>query len=116
MKVKEFRLKLEKECERQGLPKPETTEERLGSIKLRINLERNAHIDLYCNEDTGTITSALVVNKKRVFGINGYPRRERWHLHPTENAQRHIRIEPMTLERMIEEYVNILRKLKIKRL
>jgi hypothetical protein len=38
LKVEDFRLKIENECRRQRLPKPEIIEERLGSIKLRICL------------------------------------------------------------------------------
>lgn len=83
-------LKLKGECGEQRLPKPEIVEERVGFIKLRINLTHNAYIDLYFNEDTETMTSALVVREKRVFGINGYPRRGQWHLHPAENVQKNI--------------------------
>ena len=107
---------MEKECRGQGLPKPEIVEERLGSIKLGIRLARDVRIDLYFNEDTKTITSALVVNKKRVFGINGYPRARQWHLHPKGNAQKHVRIKSMTIKSIIKEYVKTVGKLKIKRI
>ena len=107
---------MEKECRGQGLPKPEIVEERLGSIKLRIRLARDVRIDLYFNEDTKTITSALVVNKKRVFGINGYPRARQWHLHPKGNVQKHVRIKSMTIKSIIKEYVKTVGKLKIKRI
>ena len=103
---------MEKECCGQGLPKPQIIEERLGSIKLRINLAQNIRIDLYFNEATGTITSALIINEKRVFGINGYPRTGQWHLHPKGNVQKHVRTKPMTIKRIIKEYVNTLEKLK----
>ncbi|MEM2129079.1 MAG: hypothetical protein QXZ70_00620 [Candidatus Bathyarchaeia archaeon] len=116
MKVEDFRLEVEEECRRQGLPKPEIMEERPGSIKLRISLARDAHIDLYFNEDTKTITSALVVNGKRVFGINGYPRVGQWHLHPKGDAQKHVRTTPMTIERIMKEYSKAISKLKIKRM
>ena len=107
---------MEKECRGQGLPKPEIVEERLGSIKLGIRLARDVRIDLYFNEDTKTITSALVVNKKRVFGINGYPRARQWHLHPKGNVQKHVRIKSMTIKSIIKEYVKTVGKLKIKRM
>jgi len=116
LKVEDFRLEVEKECRKQGLPKLEVVEERFGSIKLRVSLTHNARIELYFNEDTETITSALVVNEKRVFGINGYPRAGQWHLHPKGNVQRHVRIKPMTIKRIIKEYSKAISKLKIKRM
>ena len=116
LNAEDFRLEVEKECCKQGLPKLEVVEERFGSIKLRVSLTHNARIELYFNEDTETITSALVVNEKRIFGINGYPRVGRWHLHPEENVQRHMRIKPMTIKRIIKEYVKAIGKLKIKRI
>jgi hypothetical protein len=78
LKVEDFRFKVETECLRQGLSKPEILEERIGSVKLRINLAHNVEIDLYFNENTKTLTSALVVNEKRMFGINGYPKAGQW--------------------------------------
>jgi len=113
LRIDKFRLKLEKECDRQGLPKPEIIEERPGFIKLRINLTPNSCIDLYFNEDTETITSALIMDKRRIFGINGYPRRGQWHLHPMESVQEHMRVKPMSIRKIIEEYVAVVRKLKI---
>jgi len=114
LKVEDFRLEVEKECHVQGLPKPETVEERLGSIKLRISLADDACIDLCFNEETKTITSALVIDEKRVFGINGYPRTGQWHLHPREDVQKHVRIKPMRIKGIIREYVRTISKLKIK--
>ena len=106
---------MEEECSRQGLPRPEILEERLGSIKLRICLAHDVRIDFYFNEDTKTTTSALVVDEKRVFGINGYPRIGQWHLHPKADVQKHVRVKPMTVKRIIAEYIKTLDKLKIKR-
>lgn len=115
LRADEFRLKLEKECLGQGLAKPEIIEEMLGSIKLRINLATNSYIDLYFNEDTETLTSALVMDGSRVFGINGYPRRGQWHLHPTESVREHVRVKPMGIRTIVKEYVAVVRKLRIKK-
>jgi len=113
LRADEVRLKLEKECLGQGLPKPEIIEEMLGSIKLRINMATNSYIDLYFNEDTETVTSALVMDGSRVLGINGYPRGGQWHLHPAESVQEHVRVKPMGIRTIVEEYVAVVRKLKI---
>jgi len=77
--------------------------EGLVSIKVRINTECG-DIEIYFNEETQTITSALIVKGERVFGINGYPESKAWHMHPLGEVKRHVKIEPMDLEDIIREY------------
>ena len=50
------------------------------------------------------MTSALIVEVKRIFGINGYPKSKTWYMHPLGKVKEHVKIEPMRLEDIMEEY------------
>ena len=91
-------------------PKPEVVNEGLISIKFRIHMRENTSIEIYFNEGTQTMTSALIVEDKRVFGINGYPKSKTWHIHPLGKVKEHVKIEPMRLEDIMNEYAKVLAK------
>ena len=58
------------------------------------------------------MTSALIVEDKRIFGINGYPKSKTWHMHPLGKVKEHVKIEPMRLEDIMEEYAKVVVKVK----
>ena len=111
MKISDFKKKLSGGCIKFGLPEPKVVSEGLVSIKVRINTECG-DIEIYFNEETQTITSALIVKGERVFGINGYPESKAWHMHPLGEVKRHVKIEPMDLEDIIREYAKAIVEIK----
>ncbi|GAH73982.1 unnamed protein product, partial [marine sediment metagenome] len=68
MKINDFEKKLMDICVGLRFPKPEVVNEGLISIKFRIHVRENTSIEIYFNEETQTMTSALIVEDKRVFG------------------------------------------------
>lgn len=111
MKINDFEKKLMDICVGLRFPKPEVVNEGLISIKFRIHVRENTSIEIYFNEETQTMTSALIVEDKRVFGINGYPKSKTWHIHPLGKVKEHVNIEPMRLEDIMKEYAKVLAKL-----
>ena len=57
------------------------------------------------------LTSALLIQDKRVFGIDGYPKSGIWHVHPFGRVEEHLRINPMQIEEMLREYARVLQQL-----
>lgn len=109
MKVDEFKERVSKICAKLMLPQPTIVQERLGSVKLRISLSEQRFIDIYFNEVTGTLNSALVENNRRTTGINGYGARH-WHTHPPGRTREHIPVKPMTIEQILRHYALHLRR------
>lgn len=110
VKVNDFQEKLKKLCEGLKFPKPKVISEGLVSIKVRISAQENTSIEIYFNEETQTITSALIVKGERVFGINGYPKSKTWHMHPFGKVKEHVKVEPMRLEDIMKEYAKVMAK------
>jgi hypothetical protein len=98
VEISDFKEKLKKLCPVLRFPGPEVVSEGLVSIKVRVNAQENTSIEIYFNEETQTMTSALIVEGERVFGINGYPKSKTWHMHPFGRVKEHVKIEPMRLE------------------
>jgi hypothetical protein len=59
-------------------------------------------------EETGSFTSALIIQEKRVFGIDSYPRDGIYHMHPVENAENHLAIKAMQIEEILAAYARVL--------
>lgn len=74
-----------------------------------IELSRYRFIDVYFNERTGTLNSALLEKGRRILGINGYQKRV-WHMHPFGRAREHITVRPMRIEKVLRQYALFLRK------
>lgn len=106
MKISELRRRFEKVSRNLNLPRPEV-------IKVRFQVKPKASIELYFNEETQTLTSALLVKDKRIFGINGYPKSGVWHIHPLDKVDEHREVMPMKVEKILEEYAQVLKKLTI---
>lgn len=61
VEIKDFQEKLKKLCEDLRFPKPKVVSEGLVSMKVRIDAQENTSIEIYFNEETQTMTSALIV-------------------------------------------------------
>lgn len=113
MKVNELRGQLEQASLNLSLPQPEVIKEGISFIKLRIRVKPKVTIELYFNEETQTLTSALLVKGRRIFGINGYPKSDMWHTHPLNKVHEHEEIAPMELREILQEYAAVLKKLDL---
>lgn len=111
VEIDDFEKRLREICVDLKLPRPEVVTRGLVSIKFRISVGENTRIEIYFNEETQTITSALLVKERRLFGINGYPKSKIWHMHPFGKVKEHVKIDPMRLEDIMEEYAKVLAKI-----
>jgi len=111
MKLEEFRERLEAECQKLDLPKPKTTRKGFSFIKVEIKINTETSIKIYFNEETQSLTSALVIQDKRVFGIDSYPKSGVWHMHPFGKVEEHLEINPMQIEEILGEYAKVLQQL-----
>lgn len=57
------------------------------TIRLRVLLYINAHIDVYFNERNGTTSYTLIAGDVRVFGADNA---NGWHYHPFGDPDRHV--------------------------
>lgn len=111
MKVDEFERRVRIACLTLNLPYPKVIQERLGSVKLRIELSKDRFIDVYFNERVETLNSALLEKGQRILGINGYSKRA-WHMHPFGKTGEHIPVKPMSIENVLRHYAVFLKKRK----
>ena len=111
MKISELKSQLEQISHNLYLPQPKVIKEGISFIKMRIRVKSEVTIELYFNEETQTLTSALLVKDERIFGINGYPKSGMWHVHSLDKIYEHEEIALMELEKILEEYATVLRKL-----
>jgi len=109
LRVDEFERRVRAGCLTLNLPQPKVIQGRVGSVKLRIQFSKDSFIDIYFNERTGTLNSALLEKGRRILGINGYEKRV-WHMHPFGKAQEHVRIKPMRIENILRRYSAFLMK------
>lgn len=111
MKVEDFRKRLEDKCRNLNLPKPKVTRKGFSFIKVEMKIKSETSIEIYFNEETQSLTSVLLTRGERIFGINGYPKRGTWHMHPFGKVKEHLKINPMQIEGILEEYVKVLQQL-----
>lgn len=113
MNIGEFFERLRNECRIEGLPKPTIDSKGLGTIKIRIKLKLHLHISIYYNEDTLTLTSALIQNGRRIFGYDAYPSRQKWHTHPLSRVERHEESQELSVEEIVRLYASVLERANI---
>ena len=111
MKLEEFKERLEDRCRKLNLPKAKATRQGFSFIKVEIKIRSGVSIEIYFNEETQSLTSALVVQDKRIFGIDGYPKSGLWHVHPFGKVDEHLGISPMQIEEILGEYAKVLQQL-----
>ena len=112
MKAAELKRRAEEACQNLSLPELEVMKEGLSFIKMRLRASEEVAVELYSNEETQTLTTALLVKGERVFGINGYPRSGIWHVHPFGRVEEHQEIAPMQIEEILERYAKVLKEIE----
>lgn len=61
----------------------------------------------YCNEVTGTLAFALIKQQHRVWGID-FDNRRQWHVHPAENPEKHVPIDPLSVTEIVGRLQDVL--------
>jgi len=110
LRVDGFRKRAKSACLALKLPEPKLIDLKAGSVKLRIHPSEERFIDVYFNEKTKTLNSAMIEKGRRTFGINGYGDKRFWHMHPFGKMDEHVPVKPMTIESLLRRYSTILRK------
>jgi hypothetical protein len=113
MKLDEFKQRLEDACDKLSLPGPKISQRGFSFIKVEIKIAFNTRIEIYFNEETQSFTSALILQEKRVFGIDCYPKYRVFHTHPLANVETHVKTDLMQIEGILAEYSKILQQLQI---
>ncbi len=70
-------------------------------VKGRVFLDHNFFLQVYFNGRTETTAFALIKEEKRTWGID-FDSIRGWHLHPVENPDAHLVIEPKTIAEIID--------------
>lgn len=112
MKTEDFLEGLRKACRAHGLPAPFEDEKRPGTIKIRIKINSSLHATFYFNEETGTLTTALLQRNKRIFGYDAYPAYNSFHIHPLHEVQIHSLSSELSIEQLVKLYSEIVTKLR----
>ncbi|MEK7327065.1 MAG: hypothetical protein AAB217_17620 [Chloroflexota bacterium] len=73
----------------------------------RAYISEDKFLNFYFNEETGTLAFALIDREKRAWGIDRDNLRG-WHLHPSDNPDSHVTIEPMTISEIIARLSDVL--------
>jgi hypothetical protein len=68
-------------------------------------------LEFYFNEVSGTIAFALIKGRERIWGIDRDNIR-RWHLHPVEEPESHVAIEPLSVPEIVERLKETLKELE----
>jgi hypothetical protein len=79
-------------------------------LKGKISLENGSLLQVYFNEDTGTLAFALIHNRKRLWGID-YDNMRGWHVHPVADPETHDEIPPRTIREIISAFVGAWKEL-----
>jgi hypothetical protein len=111
MTLDEFKQRLEEGCRRLGLPEPMAVKRGFSFAKFELKITPKISVEVYFNEETQALTSALIDRGERVFGIDHYPASGVSHLHPLGRVDRHVRVGPMQIEEILEQYEEVLRRL-----
>jgi hypothetical protein len=111
MKLEELKERVGDGCQELNLPEPKTSRQGFSFIKVEIKIRLGVSIEIYFNEETQSLTSALVIRGKRAFGIDNYPKSGVSHMHPLGRVEKHLKINPMQIEEILEEYAKVLQQL-----
>ena len=74
----------------------------------RAYISEDKFLNVYFNEQTGTLAFALIDKEKRIWGIDRDNLRGGWHLHPIDKPEDHVSIEPLTVAEIIAELIKTL--------
>ena len=112
MTLEELKQRLEEGCRKLDLPEPIAVRHGFSFAKFELRIAPEISIEIYFNGETRSLTSALIDRGERVFGIDDYPASGVSHVHPFGRVEDHVKINPMQIEQMLEEYVRVLRQLR----
>ncbi len=112
MTLEELSQRLVEGCRKLDLPEPIAVRRGFSFAKFELMIAPETSIEVYFNEETQSLTSALIDEGKRVFGIDDYPEGGVSHVHPLGRVDDHVRISPMQIEEILEQYVEALRRLR----
>ena len=79
-------------------------------LKGRAILKNKRFLQIYFNQLTGTTAFALIEKDRRIWGVD-YDNIRGWHLHPLENPETHLEINPLTPEEIIHDISQVWTKL-----
>jgi len=113
MTLEELKQRLADGCRKLNLPEPGAVRQGFSFAKFELRIGAETSIEIYFNEETKSLTSALVDRGERVFGIDDYPASGVSPLHPWGKVEDHVRISPMQIEGILEQYANALRQLRV---
>lgn len=75
-------------------------------VKGRVFLEQDRFLQVYFNEQTGTMAFALIEDDERIWGVD-YDELRGWHLHPVDRPTHHQAVEPMTPADVVEALADV---------
>lgn len=64
-------------------------------------------IRFFFNQTTGTLAFALIVRQQRAWGID-YDNQRGWHLHPVNNPNSHVSIDPLSIPAIVAMLQDVL--------
>jgi len=67
MKLEEFKKRLENGCQKLNFPKPKTARQGFSFMKVELKLSAETSIEIYFNQETQSLTSALINRDERIF-------------------------------------------------
>ncbi len=113
MTLEEIKQRLVEGCRKLDLPEPIAVRRGFSFVKFELRITSETSIEVYFNEQTQSLTSALIDQGKRVFGIDDYPEQGVSHVHPPGRVDEHVRTSPMKIEEILEQYAEVLRQLMV---
>ena len=78
---------------------------RLKRASIRMHIDANSFIDIYCNTENGRFDFSLIRIGKRIFG---YDNLSGWHYHPADNPECHIYCEEPDMRQIFEEIASVI--------
>lgn len=75
-------------------------------LEIKIEIEEEIFIEIYCNSLTGKKSFALIRSNKRIFGYDNY---KFWHYHPYDAPESHIECKEPSIEEVASEIYKIIK-------
>lgn len=77
-------------------------------LEIKIEIEEEIFIEIYCNSLTGKKSFALIKSNKRIFGYDNY---KFWHYHPYNASESHIKCKEPSIEEVASEIYKIMKQI-----
>ena len=112
MNLIEFHNQAKAEASRKWIMSYRTLVLAKNTVKVRLSIRENLHVDLYFNQRYGTTNYALILDGERIYGRDCYG--GNWHLHPYEDPSKHDMSENGKKSLSIEEFVDEVEEILVK--